>query len=65
MLLSYAHEWLTSVTSASRLGFFAIHLHAIPPANFVDRRIYERDGGSLEKKKNDEEDMENGMGEGR
>lgn len=64
MPLSYAHEWLTSVTSASRLGFFAIHLHAIPPANFVDRGIYERDGGSLGKK-NDEEDMENGMGEGR
>jgi len=37
-------------TSVSQLGFFVIYLHAILSANFVDRRIYERDGGSLKKK---------------
>lgn len=44
---------------------FVIHLYAILPANFVDRRIQERDGGSLKKKKRNEEDAENDVGGGR
>lgn len=38
---------------ASRSEFLAIRLHAISPANFVDRRIYERDGagGTLKKRR--------------
>ncbi|KYM83357.1 hypothetical protein ALC53_06088 [Atta colombica] len=48
--VSKLYPWMVIlVTSASRLEFFAIHLHAISPVNFVDRRIWEREGGSLKK----------------